>query len=432
MMRQDNIRFIPADSLDTNDQRNRRVGVYCNITGPPPERRSTISSMMIPSDFQTSRVRNLSGGSNGSTASGSSSSSSLTLDNQYTDNFSFGNLDNSQFETNSASSQSRTSSSLSHRKLDRSLSDSESDRQQRSINSSRYKTELCRPFEECGSCKYGDKCQFAHGYHELRNLSRHPKYKTELCRTFHTIGFCPYGPRCHFLHESDGSSEPSPKPRRNNNSGSNSPSLSPSSKDNDYRTFLNQTERGSLVAPGKSEDKYSTLSVNTNSNNNHDLHSLENQFNTVLNLNRNSANDNALNNTFGGVFISGNSKKEPKAIGSEENDIFKQVTMFNTEEINNATKDLSSVSYGMQSVKLDNFPSFVDTSLYWQSSGSMAPQTRPSNHSPTGSIGSDGNCSDCSGSTESLASSGCRENMGSFCRYNTGSFSPFSQCISGF
>lgn len=70
-------------------------------------------------------------------------------------------------------------------------------------NSSRYKTELCRPFEESGTCKYGDKCQFAHGGHELRTLARHPKYKTELCRTFHTSGFCPYGPRCHFIHNSD-------------------------------------------------------------------------------------------------------------------------------------------------------------------------------------------------------------------------------------
>ncbi|XP_043930045.1 mRNA decay activator protein ZFP36L1 [Protopterus annectens] len=71
------------------------------------------------------------------------------------------------------------------------------------INSSRYKTELCRPYEENGSCKYGDKCQFAHGVNELRNLTRHPKYKTELCRTFHTIGFCPYGPRCHFIHNAE-------------------------------------------------------------------------------------------------------------------------------------------------------------------------------------------------------------------------------------
>ncbi|XP_039980901.1 mRNA decay activator protein ZFP36L1b [Xiphias gladius] len=78
------------------------------------------------------------------------------------------------------------------------------------VNSSRYKTELCRPFEENGTCKYGDKCQFAHGMHELRSLSRHPKYKTELCRTFHTIGFCPYGPRCHFIHNAEERRGPPP------------------------------------------------------------------------------------------------------------------------------------------------------------------------------------------------------------------------------
>ncbi|KAG9268514.1 mRNA decay activator protein ZFP36L1 [Astyanax mexicanus] len=80
------------------------------------------------------------------------------------------------------------------------------------VNSSRYKTELCRPFEENGACKYGDKCQFAHGIHELRSLSRHPKYKTELCRTFHTIGFCPYGPRCHFIHNAEERRGPPPTP----------------------------------------------------------------------------------------------------------------------------------------------------------------------------------------------------------------------------
>ncbi|KAM9333909.1 mRNA decay activator protein ZFP36L1-like [Symphorus nematophorus] len=78
------------------------------------------------------------------------------------------------------------------------------------VNLSRYKTELCRPFEENGACKYGDKCQFAHGMHELRSLSRHPKYKTELCRTFHTIGFCPYGPRCHFIHNAEERRGPPP------------------------------------------------------------------------------------------------------------------------------------------------------------------------------------------------------------------------------
>lgn len=88
-----------------------------------------------------------------------------------------------------------------HRKLERTQSEP-IPQTTSSSHTSRYKTELCRPFEEAGECKYGDKCQFAHGMHELRNLQRHPKYKTELCRTFHSVGFCPYGARCHFIHSS--------------------------------------------------------------------------------------------------------------------------------------------------------------------------------------------------------------------------------------
>ena len=46
-------------------------------------------------------------------------------------------------------------------------------------------TELCRSWEESGSCRYGNKCQFAHGRRELRMVQRHPKYKTEV-----SIRFC--------------------------------------------------------------------------------------------------------------------------------------------------------------------------------------------------------------------------------------------------
>lgn len=63
-----------------------------------------------------------------------------------------------------------------------------------------YKTELCRSFEETGNCRYGTKCQFAHGRDELRPVIRHPKYKTEICKTFHSVGHCPYGKRCRFIH----------------------------------------------------------------------------------------------------------------------------------------------------------------------------------------------------------------------------------------
>ena len=68
---------------------------------------------------------------------------------------------------------------------------------------SRYKTELCRPFEETGRCKYDQKCQYAHGSGELRSLQRHPKYKTVKCHTYHKSGICPYGQRCNFIHSED-------------------------------------------------------------------------------------------------------------------------------------------------------------------------------------------------------------------------------------
>jgi len=85
--------------------------------------------------------------------------------------------------------------------------------------SSRYKTEMCRPYQDEGVCKYGDKCQFAHGFEELRSVNRHPKYKTDLCRTYHKKGFCPYGPRCHFIHdlvEYQQMTNPQPSPKKTN------------------------------------------------------------------------------------------------------------------------------------------------------------------------------------------------------------------------
>jgi hypothetical protein len=67
---------------------------------------------------------------------------------------------------------------------------------------SSLQTELCHTWSEQGSCKYGTKCQFAHGSEELRQVARHPKYKTEICRNFVNDGTCPYGIRCRFIHPS--------------------------------------------------------------------------------------------------------------------------------------------------------------------------------------------------------------------------------------
>lgn len=52
-----------------------------------------------------------------------------------------------------------------------------------------YKTEICRSYEETGKCKFDDRCLFAHGKEELREVKRHPRYKTEICRVSFTL--CP-------------------------------------------------------------------------------------------------------------------------------------------------------------------------------------------------------------------------------------------------
>jgi hypothetical protein len=69
----------------------------------------------------------------------------------------------------------------------------------------KYKTEMCKNWVESdGSyCRYGDKCQFAHGSLEIKLTPEplHDKYKSKECVQFHGTNFCPYGLRCMFQHE---------------------------------------------------------------------------------------------------------------------------------------------------------------------------------------------------------------------------------------
>ena len=99
-----------------------------------------------------------------------------------------------------------------------------------------YKTELCRSFEETGICRYGAKCQFAHGKAEQRPVLRHPKYKTEVCKTFFSTGSCPYGRRCRFIH--------STTPVENSSTGSGSFGKSPTGT-----RKKSQQQRGQRASP---------------------------------------------------------------------------------------------------------------------------------------------------------------------------------------
>ncbi|XXG90110.1 hypothetical protein AAC387_Pa12g1950 [Persea americana] len=62
-----------------------------------------------------------------------------------------------------------------------------------------YKTEICNSWVDTGFCRYGSKCQYAHGKEELRP-SRLRKFKPELCKSFVLTGTCAFGPKCRYSH----------------------------------------------------------------------------------------------------------------------------------------------------------------------------------------------------------------------------------------
>lgn len=75
-----------------------------------------------------------------------------------------------------------------------------------------YKTNLCRQWMATHTCRYEDKCRFAHGIAELRvvehdEMLKHvalpskEKVKTLPCQGWVACGFCPYMTRCCFLHD---------------------------------------------------------------------------------------------------------------------------------------------------------------------------------------------------------------------------------------
>jgi hypothetical protein len=71
------------------------------------------------------------------------------------------------------------------------------------VDETKYKTELCRKYENTGYCPYGKKCKFAHGKEELNEkfLNNKRRYKSKKCNSFHSTMQCPYGSRCLFAHE---------------------------------------------------------------------------------------------------------------------------------------------------------------------------------------------------------------------------------------
>ncbi|KAJ0870273.1 putative transcription factor C3H family [Helianthus annuus] len=65
-----------------------------------------------------------------------------------------------------------------------------------------YKTELCVSYlQNSGFCRYGSKCQFAHGTKELHPVPFSYKSMAETpCKNYSLSGTCSFGSKCRFLH----------------------------------------------------------------------------------------------------------------------------------------------------------------------------------------------------------------------------------------
>lgn len=71
-------------------------------------------------------------------------------------------------------------------------------------NDPKYKTELCKSYNDTGFCPYGNKCRFAHGKQELFQKENIPtNYRKKKCISFHCNFYCVYGNRCLFKHHDD-------------------------------------------------------------------------------------------------------------------------------------------------------------------------------------------------------------------------------------
>lgn len=70
----------------------------------------------------------------------------------------------------------------------------------KNINTQLYKTELCVSFMKMGLCPYGNKCQFAHGEHDLKRVERPANWRSKPCANWAKYGSCRYGKRCCFKH----------------------------------------------------------------------------------------------------------------------------------------------------------------------------------------------------------------------------------------
>lgn len=169
--------LLPTPPLPPPSQRSRKSGQSGSARGPIRRRQRSFSH----GDRAVRRTDSMSSGVSSLSCCSTSSGCSSSNTNQY-----------GGFSPMCASPQTPSSPLLSP------TAASKGQQQQSSSpppqpRVQKYKTELCRNWELTASCTYGDRCQYAHGAHELRPLFRNVRYKTEPCRNFERDNFCTYG-----------------------------------------------------------------------------------------------------------------------------------------------------------------------------------------------------------------------------------------------
>ena len=81
----------------------------------------------------------------------------------------------------------------------------------KNTNHTKYKISLCKHYNTQKGCRYGEKCQFAHGNLDLRpNISQYSpmiqnqndflNYKVVKCKNWDKNKTCKYGMYCSFAH----------------------------------------------------------------------------------------------------------------------------------------------------------------------------------------------------------------------------------------
>ncbi|ODQ67379.1 hypothetical protein NADFUDRAFT_81875 [Nadsonia fulvescens var. elongata DSM 6958] len=206
---------IGGDGFANNDSSTSNSGLQANPNIVAPVPKSTINSSSMHNLVESNAGKSLSTGS----ASARSASAMPTLrsgnykksveSNRSKQNNNSGSINNSNSNNTVVSTVSTPPPTIS-KENSCSVTDSPSimissitgqPLPPQTQSAELYKTELCSTFMKKGYCPYENKCQFAHGEHELNFVSRPSNWRSKPCVNWVKTGTCSYNDRCCFKHD---------------------------------------------------------------------------------------------------------------------------------------------------------------------------------------------------------------------------------------